>query len=406
MNEIFIVKVDLIDTMTVALILYWIGITLCRRLSFLQRYNVPPAVVGGLLFAVLRLMFISKVDFEFDTLLMDPFMQAFFATIGLGASAALLKKGGTLTVKLLAAAIILLLLQDAAAIAIGRWGGLHPLIAMLAGSPTMTGGHGTGFVFAEVFEKSFGLHEATEVAFACASYGIIAGSLLGGPVADSLIARHSLAKPAFTGEKYRESVVVDVFNFGDSGEEATPRLILMTIFQITFAVSVGIWFNEWIETKGVFVPAYAVALLAGIILRNVGDHVRLFRVHPRIVNYISGACLSFFLAMALMMIDLRDLSDLAMPLIMILLVQTLLMIVFAYFVTFKLVGGDYQASVITAGHIGFGLGGTANAVANMEAVCARYGSATDAFFAVAAVGAFFIDIVNVFVINVLVKILV
>ncbi len=403
MADIFMVKMDFIQTMAFASVLYWLGVTLCRRVKFLIRYNIPPAVVGGLLFAVLRLLLTSRVGFEFDLTLMEPFMIAFFTTIGLGASVALLKKGGSAAFKLLLAACLLLILQNAAAIVIGKFSGLHPMLSVLAGSATMTGGHGTGLVFADELERVFGLQGAQATAIACATFGVLAGSLLGGPIAERLIKRHSLAKEV-NGESYRKEMIPDVFSFGDTGEEINTHSILMTVFQITFAVGLGMWFSEWLGARGILLPAYALALVAGMVIRNTGDHVRLLRVNPRIVNHISGACLSFFLAFALMSVDLTALSGLAAPLFSILAFQVVLMILFAYYVTFRLTGGDYQAAVITAGHTGFGLGATPNAIANMEAVCAKYGIAPDAFFAVAAVGAFFIDIVNVIVINVLIKI--
>ena len=286
---------------------------------------------------------------------------------------------------------------------IGKLSGLDPLLSVLAGSATMTGGHGTGLVFADEFEKVLGLQGAQATAIACATFGVLAGSLIGGPIAERLIKGRSLANEANIGENYRKEMIPDVFSFGDTGEEINTHSILMAVFQITFAVGLGMWFSEWLGARGILLPAYAIALVAGMAIRNAGDHVRLLRVNPRIVKHISGACLSFFLAFALMSVDLTALAGLAAPLISILAVQVVLMILFAFYVTFRLTGGDYQAAVITAGHAGFGLGATPNAIANMEAVCAKYGMAPDAFFAVAAVGAFFIDIVNVVVINVLVK---
>ncbi|MDO5114735.1 MAG: sodium/glutamate symporter [Synergistaceae bacterium] len=399
-----LVKMDFIQTMAFASILYWLGVTLCRRVSFLGRYNIPPAVAGGLLFALLRLLLSPKVGFKFDFTLMEPFMIAFFTTIGLGASFSLLKRGGSAAMGLLLAACWLLVLQNAVAVAIGGFAGIHPLLSILAGSATMSGGHGTGLVFATEMEGLMGIHGARAAAVACATFGIIAGSLLGGPLAERLIRKNSLAKEKNGGESYRKELIPDVFSFGDSGGEISTHSILMTIFQISFAVSIGMWLSGWLGARGVLLPAYALALVAGMIIRNAGEAAPLLRVHPRIVRHISGACLSFFLALSLMSVDLSELSGLAAPLLCILAAQTAMMIPFALYVTFRFTGGDYQAAVITAGHAGFGLGATPNAIANMEAVCAKYGMAPDAFFAVAAVGAFFIDIVNVFVINMLIHI--
>ncbi len=403
MADIFMIKMDFVQTMAFASVLYWLGVNLCRRVKFLIRYNIPPAVAGGLLFAVLRLALGSRVAFEFDLTLLEPFMIAFFTTIGLGASVGLMKRGGRIAFKLLLAAAVLALLQNAAALAIGGFTGLPPALAVLAGSATMTGGHGTGLVFADEIGKVFGLAGVQATAIACATFGVVAGSLLGGPLAERLIKGRSLAREVNLETGYRKNMIPDVFSFGDRGEEINTHSILMTIFQITFAVSVGMWLGGALGERNIFIPAYAIALTAGVLLRNLGDRVNFLRVNPRIVKHISGACLSFFLAFALMSVDLSQLKDLAAPLLAILLFQTLLMAVFAFYVTFPLTGGDYQAAVIASGHAGFGLGATPNAIANMEAVCAKYGMATDAFFAVAAVGAFFIDIVNVVVINVLVK---
>lgn len=402
MADIVMIKFGFIETMAFAAILYWVGVTLCRRLSFLSRYNIPPAVAGGLLFAALKLALSGRIDFQFDLTLMDPFMLAFFATIGLGASAEMLREGGGLTVRLLIAAVLLLLLQNAGALLIGKAAGLAPMLSILAGSTTMTGGHGTGLVFADEIRRLYNIESAQAVAIACATFGVIAGSLVGGPIAERLIRRNSLATAAAPGE-YRSGLVADVFSFGDRGEEITNHAILMTIFQITFAVSVGMWGSARLLANGFHVPAYAVALVTAIVIRNAGDHVSFFRVHPRIVKHISGACLSFFLAFALMSVDLAELKPLAGPLALIMLFQLILTVLFVWYATYELAGGGYDGAVIAAGHAGFGLGATPNAIANMEAVCARYGPAPEAFFAVTAVGAFFIDIMNVLVINILIR---
>ena len=395
---------DFIETLTLASVLYWLGVELCRRLKPLARYNIPPVIVGGLIFSLLRAALAGSVTFKFDLVLMQPFMVVFFATIGLGASAALLKRGGGVACRLLIAAAVLLVLQNAVSLGLGRLLGLAPALALLAGSATMTGGHGTGYVFARTVTEVFGLSSAAEVAMACATFGVVAGSLIGGPLAERLIRRNHLAQALPAGE-YRKSLCPDEFSFGDSGEKISNHSILMTIFQICFAASVGIWAEGALAGLGVTFPGYAAALVTGAVMRNIGDHVPLFRVRPRIVRYISGASLSFFLALALMSMDLVSLSGLGLPLLAIMLAQTALMVVFAWFVTFRMTGGDYQAAVVSAGHCGFGVGATPNAIANMEAVCAKYGMATDAFFAVAAVGAFFIDLVNVFAVNFIIYLL-
>lgn len=403
--QVFIIKFDFIQTMAFASVLYWVGVTLCRKVKPLAGYNIPPAVAGGLMFALFRAILSPYVAFDFDMALMDPFMVAFFATIGMGASLELLKRGGSVAFRLLFAASILLVLQNGLALLIASFTGLDFRVAILAGSATMTGGHGTGLVFARSIADIFGTKSAEEVAVACATFGLIAGSILGGPLAERLIRRGRLAEEIRTGSDYRKNIVSDVFNFGDEGGKISSHSILMTIFQITFASSVGIWVSSEFNRNGIVLPAYVIALVVGVIIRNIGDHVQLLRVRPRIVNYISGASLSFFLAFALMSINILALKGLAGVLIFILAAQVVLIAIFAWYITYRITGADYQASVITAGHCGFGLGATPNAIANMEAICARYGEATDAFFAVAAVGAFFIDLINALVINVLIRVI-
>ncbi|MDO4988255.1 MAG: sodium/glutamate symporter [Synergistes sp.] len=403
--ELTVIKLNFVGTLAFASVLYWLGIVCVRKINFLKHYNIPPAVVGGILFAVLRLFISGKVDFDFDLVLMDPFMTAFFASVGLAASVKMLKAGGSIALKLFVAAVLLLIIQNGAALLIGQAFGLNKFIALLAGSPTMTGGHGTGILFAHAFTQDYNMIGAMETAVACATFGVIAASLLGGPVAEFLIYRGRLASE-IPAEEYRKDLIPDVMNFGDKGEEATPHTILMTIFQLTFAAAAGmkisdVLFSNW----HIIVPGYAVAILIAVLIRNIADCVPFLGVHTRVLNHLSGACLSFFLAFALMSVDLSLLANMALPLAVILAIQTLIMLVFAIAVTFRMTGSDYRAAVVTAGHIGFGLGATPTAIANMEAVCAKYGVVTDAFFAVAAIGAFFIDIVNLFVINVVVRLL-
>lgn len=389
---------DMIQTVTFAIVLLMIGSFLCKRISFLYQYNIPAPVVGGILFALLNWFLRSKTNFgfRFDSTLQDPFMISFFTTIGLAASLRLLKEGGKAVFTFLIAASVLLVLQNLVSWGLSIATGLDPLLGLLAGSITMSGGHGTGATFAKYFLDTFELTGAMEVAMAAATFGLITGSLLGGPIARRLIMNKKLKVSAENPQS--ESPTVGELLREDS-EPIGPGDILRTIFQLTLAMSIGsIVYSELVKHNLRF-PTYLFSLFAGILIRNVGDATKLYKVDTRLVDYIGSVSLSIFLAMALMNLQLWQLVDLAIPMLTILVGQVALMAVFAYYVTFNLNGRDYEAAVLCSGHCGFGLGATPNAIANMQAVVNKYGPAPRAFFLVSIVGAFFIDIVNAVVIQ-------
>lgn len=389
---------DLIGTVAVASLVLWCGIFLRRKVNFLREYNIPAPVIGGILFALLRWSVIGKVNFSFDMTLQSPLMITFFTTVGMGASLKLLKKGGPQVLIFLALASVLVFLQDVVAIGVSKLTGLHPLLALLAGSVTMTGGHGTGATFAKTFTIQYGLVGAMELAMAAATFGLVVGSLIGGPVARRLIRKYNLRldvdKPGEGIED--ESGPLDL---GESHERISINDILLTILQISAAMYIGAIAYRRLISLGITLPTYLCALFIGIIIRNASDFSGKFKVNLKCVDYIGAVALSLFLAMALMSLKLWQLMDLAAPMAAILLGETVLVALFATFVTFPLMGKDYEAAVMAGGHCGFGMGATPNAVANMEALCSNYGPAPRAFFVIPLVGAFFIDIVNAFVIQ-------
>ncbi len=401
MNMIYF---DMIQTVTFAIVLLLIGSFLCKRIPFLYKYNIPAPVVGGILFALLNWFIRSNanIGLRFDTTLQDPFMIAFFTTIGLAASLRLLKEGGRQVFTFLIAAAVLLVLQNLVAWGLSVATGLNPMLGLLAGSITMSGGHGTGATFAKYFMDQYHLAGAMELAMAAATFGLVSGSLLGGPVARRLILKKRL-EPGQPGHKDLSQFDDDILK--ESVEPIEQNDILRTIFQLTLAMSIGsIVYTELVKVNLRF-PTYLFALFAGIIIRNVGESTKLYKVNTRLVDYIGSVSLSIFLAMALMNLQLWQLVELAIPMLAILSGQVMLMALFAYFITFNLNGRDYEAAVLCAGHCGFGLGATPNAIANMQAISARYGPAPRAFFLVSIVGAFFIDIANAVVIQTFVGIL-
>ncbi len=390
---------DMIETVTFAVFLLMVGLFLCKRISFLYKYNIPAPVVGGLIFAFANWFLRSNADvgFRFDTTLQSPFMIAFFTTIGMAASLRLLKEGGKQVFIFLVGASVLLVLQNVVAWGLSLATGLDPLLGLLAGSITMSGGHGTGATFAKYFTDEFHIAGTMELAMAAATFGLVAGSLLGGPVARRLILRKNLV--AAKQESHDESLSFEGNVPPEDEEPIEQNDVLRTIFQLTLAMSIGSVVYAAMVKIGVRFPTYLFALFAGIVIRNIGDATKLYRVNTRLVDYIGGVSLSIFLAMALMNLQLWQLVDLAVPMLAILSGQVALMATFAYFITYNLNGRDYDAAVLSAGHCGFGLGATPNAIANMQALVAKYGPAPRAFFLVSIVGAFFIDIVNAMVIQ-------
>lgn len=389
---------DLMGTVAVASVILWFGIFLRGSLSFLKEYNIPAPVIGGVLFALLRWALAGRVDLAFDMTLKSPLMIAFFTTVGLGASLKLLKKGGPQVFLFLGLAAGLVFMQDVVAVGVSKVMGLHPLLGLLAGSVTMSGGHGTGATFAQTFTADYGLVGAMELAMAAATFGLVTGSIVGGPVARRLIRKYGL-KSDGGGEGLGGDLEDEVHAFPEELHETTVNDVLFTILQISVAMYFGALAYSWLLGHGVKLPTYLCALFVGILIRNVADFSGGFRVNLKCVDFIGSVSLSLFLAMALMSLKLWQLMDLAGPMAAILLGETLLIVLYTTFITFPLMGKDYEAAIMAGGHCGFGMGATPNAVANMEALCSNYGPAPRAFFVVPMVGAFFIDIVNAFVIQ-------
>lgn len=389
---------DLVGTVAVASVILWFGLFLRRRITFLKEYNIPAPVIGGVLFALLRWGFLGRLDFTFDMTLQEPLMIAFFTTVGLGASLRLLKRGGPQVLLFLVLAAGLVVLQNVVALAVSKVTGLHPMLGLLAGSVTLSGGHGTGATFAQTFTVDYGLVGAMELAMAAATFGLVAGSIIGGPVARRLIGRHGLRSDD-AGDGLGGSAEGDLAGQEAPVKATTVNDVLTTILQVSVAMYVGSLAFEQLSALGIKLPTYLCALFVGILIRNGADFSRAFTIHFKAVDFIGSVSLSLFLAMALMSLKLWQLLELAGPMAAILLAETALVGLYATFVTFPLMGRDYEAAIMSGGHCGFGMGATPNAVANMEALTANYGSAPRAFFVVPMVGAFFIDIVNAFVIQ-------
>lgn len=389
---------NLVETVAFATAILWLGMFLRKRIFFLSKYNIPAPVIGGVIFALASWALKDSFSFNFDMVVKDPLMITFFTSIGLAASFKMLKQGGPQVFIFLIVASVLVLLQNVVAVVLSYATGIHPLLGMLAGSITMSGGHGTGAVYAVLFEKQYGLAGGMELAMAAATFGLVMGSILGGPVARRLIERNRLSKSHLNPDEMTYETVDETLDPASDGP-VSASVLMTTLMQITIAMSVGAFIYEELVKVGIQLPTYLCALFVGIFIRNFSDMSGLYKVHLRLADTIGAVALSLFLALSLMSLKLWQLADLAGPMALILFGETLLMGFYAYFVTFNVMRRDYTAAVISGGHCGFGLGATPNAIANMDAITSNYGPAPRAFFVVSIVGAFFIDIVNAIVIQ-------
>ncbi|MBH3449116.1 sodium/glutamate symporter [Pseudomonas putida] len=388
-------ELDFYGTLVAASLVLLLGRGLVARIGFLRAYNIPEPVAGGLVVALALLALRSfDVQVQFDTSLQTPLMLAFFATIGLSADFASLKKGGSVVAVFLLVVTGLLLVQNAMGIGLATALGLDPLLGLLAGSITLSGGHGTGAAWGATFTEKFGVASASELAMASATFGLVLGGLIGGPVARLLIKRVKT-------QGVEEEVPHLPKGFEQPNKERliTSFSFIETLALIAVSLLAGTLLNGVLRGTAFELPTFVCVLFVGVLLRNGLSAFGFYRVFEREVSVLGNVSLSLFLAIALMSLKLWDLAALALPFFALLAAQTLVMALFAIFVTFRVMGRNYDAAVLAAGHCGFGLGATPTAIANMQAVTQRYGASHIAFLVVPMVGAFFIDIINVIVIK-------
>lgn len=407
-------KFDMIQTVAMAAVVLFLGYAVRRRIAVLDRFNIPAPVVGGFIFAavalVLRQMGILALDF--DTTLQAPFMIAFFTTIGLGASLALLKKGGPQVIIFWLLASTLCILQNGVGAALASALGVDPLIGLISGSITMTGGHGTGAAFGKLMEEQYQITGAVTVAMAAATFGLVSGGLIGGPVGTRLITKNKLRQPAASVHPGEAAVVAAAsaasldaeIDTEPAGDAPTAYSLLQMMTIVLVCMFVGGLLSKWLG-QFITLPGYIGAMLVAAIVRNVADATKIIPISVRTVDDLGTIALSLFLTMALMTLRLWELLDLAGPMVVILVAQVSMMAAFAYFITYRVMGRDYEAAVMAGGHCGFGLGATPNAVANMTSLVERFGVAPRAFLVLPMVGAFFIDFSNALIITVFIDFL-
>ncbi len=397
----FTLKLDMIQTLALAAVVLFLGYGVRKRIGVLDRFNIPAPVIGGFLFAALSLILrqAGMLGFEFDTTLQVPLMIAFFTTIGLGASLKLLRVGGPQVVVFWVLASVVAICQNLLGVGLATAMDVHPFLGLISGSITMTGGHGTGAAFGKLMEDQYGFSGGVTLAMAAATFGLVSGGLLGGPVATLLVRRKGLATAAgAVAPSVPANALDEEIDTEPEGEAATAYTLLKTMAVILVAMALGSVLSGWLK-QYLTLPGYIGAMIVAAVFRNSLDASGVLRLNQRVVDDLGTVALSLFLAMALMSLKLWELLDLALPMLVILTAQVAFLGLFTYWVTFRVMGRDYDAAVMAAGHCGFGLGATPNAVANMRSVVERFGAAPRAFLVVPMVGAFFIDFSNALIIT-------
>ena len=386
---------DPIWTLAIAILVLYLGTFVISRVSFLRNNNIPVPVVGGVLFALFTSILYAQYDirFHFDMSMKEPMMLMFFTTIGLSANLRTLKQGGPQLLVFALVCLLYLVIQDGIGLLTAMSMDLHPLVGLLSGSMTLSGGHGTGAAYAQKFSDVQNLAGVMELALACATFGLIIGGVIGGPVAGRLIRKGGL-EPDKTNNEQGEALQIQ-----EQESVISTETLLQTLFYVLLCLIGGRALAASMAGAAFTLPSFVWCLFIGVAIRNSDFIGPFLSVHQSTVDTIGSMALSIFLAMALMSLRLWELLDLAGPLLVLLSVQTLGMVVFASFITFRMMGSHYDAAIVAGGHCGFGMGATPTAVANMKALTLRYGPSPQAFLIVPLMGAFFIDFLNALVIQ-------
>ena len=392
-------KLDMYQAAGVAAVIFWIGSWVVKKSAFLSKYCIPAPLVGGLIFALINTMFAASgiMTISLDTTLQNILMNAFFTTIGFSASIPLIKKGGKQILVILSLSVVVLTLQNVIGSGIASLFGIDPRLGLAVGSTALMGGPGTAAAFGAVMESPvYGVQGATVVGLAAATFGLVSGSMLGGPIMRrrlnklTRLNKLALSETAATNEEVEEKKAPIMI------ETNIDRFVSAAMF-LALALGSGVVLSNIMAASGITFPDYMGALVMGAVIRNVVEVIG--HQHPNDEMEIIGEIsLSLFLAMALMGLKLWVLADLALPIIVILIAQVAFMFLFSYYVIFKLLGNNYESAVQTAGFIGYAMGSMSNAMANMQAITKKYGSAPTAFLAI-PIGGMISDFFNAGVIT-------
>ena len=386
-----VLELDMLQTLSLAVLVYLLGAFIRNRVSFFKKYFIPAPVIGGILFSILTLIANQSLNFPIvlDNTLQDFFMNIFFTTVGFTISVQVLKQSGKQGFILGIVAVLLLVFQNLIAVGLAKVFNIHPLLGVAMGSTSMSGGVGSAVAFGPTFEDG-GAINATTIGTAAATFGLLMGSLIGGPTAKRLIDKYQLKS------SYKNDEVVSA---KESSEILTDKgKTFNTIIAILVAAGLGTIIGKLLNMTGITFPYYVGCLFGGAVIRNIADSGKL-KIRMNEIDMVGGISLNLFLSLALMTLNLAALVSLALPMIVILLTQTAFMMIYASFVTFKSMGKDYDAAVMAAGHCGVGLGQTPNAIANMSAVIEENGPAPNAWFILPVITVVLINLANPLIIT-------
>lgn len=400
-----VLELDMLQTAGLGALALVLGMCLTRRVKWLQRFCIPSPVSGGIVFSVVSLMLYKlwNVELVFDGTLKDVFMLVFFTSVGFQSNLKVLRRGGSTLLLMLGVLAFIIVVQNVLPLGIAWIMGVNPLVGMAAGSISMAGGHGTAGGFSAVLE-GMGLSGAGTTAMAAATFGLIMGSVTGGPLAERLIrtkltAEHLEPKdyevdPAMAGLESDEASPAGRAKHISSNEQEFQQYAKAT-YALLIVVAAGSLMSWLLQQTGVTFPTYFGALIVAAIVRNVAEACKLTpKMELDKIVSVGNICLSVFLGMAMVSLKLWELESLALPLVVMLVAQVVAMALIAYFVAFNILGRDYDAAVLVAGICGFGLGATPNAMANMSAVCYKYHYSVKPFLIVPIIGAMFVDLIN------------
>ena len=382
------IQLDMYQTLAIAVLVLLLGRYLKKKIYVLEKFCIPAPVIGGLLFAIMTcICYVTNLaEFSFYDTLREVCMVFFFTSVGFQANLKVLKTGGKSLIIFLGLVISLILLQNFTAVGLAKLLGLNPLIGMCTGSIPMVGGHGTAGAFGPVLED-LNISGATTICTAAATFGLIFGSLIGGPLGKRLIEKHNLMK---TVSNEDDSLLVE----DEKKHERHTNMYAEAVFQLILAIGLGTIFSMLLTKTGMTFPIYIGAMLAAALMRNICEYTKITTIHMGEINDLGGICLSLFLGMAMITLKLWELASLAMPLVILLTAQVILIIIFTYIIEYNIMGHDYDAAILVAGTCGFGMGATPNAMANMQAVCDRYAPSVKAYLLIPLVGSLFADFLN------------
>ena len=393
------VQLDMYQTLALSVVVLMLGQFLKQKINFLEKFCIPSPVVGGLIFSVLTCILYSTgvVEFTFDDTLREVCMVFFFTSVGFQANLKVLKSGGKALAIFLGLVIALIFMQNLLAVGVSHLIGLDSLVGLCTGSIPMVGGHGTAGAFGPVLED-FNVQGATTICTAAATFGLVAGSLIGGPIGKRLIEKKHLLDTIVTED---DSLLIEE----EKKHERHSNMYAAAVFQLILAVGLGTIISELLTKTGLTFPIYIGAMIVAAIVRNVGEYSGKFDIYMGEINNLGGICLSLFLGIAMITLKLWQLAELALPLMILLGAQLLLIFLYTYFVVFRVMGKDYDAAVLAAGTCGFGMGATPNAMANMQVLCDRYAPSVKAYLLVPLIGSLFADFINSLVITLFINII-